>query len=253
MYTKPIRYSLFAGAFVLASLFALVAQTQAQPFGKGKFTFKKPAQFNNFNKFNNKPAQFNNFNKFNIKKPVQFNNVNKFNIKKPVPLNNLNKFNVKKPVPLNNLNKFNIKKPVPFKGIKKFPIKKPVFLGKGKLNVGVIKPFVSVVPPKHKMCRVQLIHPHHHVGCHIPQYGYAIIVPELNYMQAYLTPEGAVVQTHGRLGSILFQPGDFIYAIGGYSVANGDFGGAINAGIISGNRTVIVRDRNTGMLMMLYY
>ncbi|TWU25274.1 hypothetical protein Pla52o_15720 [Novipirellula galeiformis] len=68
------------------------------------------------------------------------------------------------------------------------------------------------------------------------------------------SPSGAIVQSHGRLGSILFEPGDVITSVGGIPVGYGQtVDGGINAGYLTGNRTVVVRDRNSGRVLTLYF
>lgn len=73
-------------------------------------------------------------------------------------------------------------------------------------------------------------------------------------MRYLMTPTGAVVQSHGRLGSILFEPGDVILSLGGFPMGYGStVDSAINAGYVSSNRQVSVRDRNSGQVLTLFY
>ena len=82
--------------------------------------------------------------------------------------------------------------------------------------------------------------------------------PQVSYatggMQYLMTPSGAVVQSYGRIGSILFEPGDVILAIGGFPLGYGaTVDSAINAGYVSQQRRVTVRDRNSGRVLNLFY
>ena len=62
------------------------------------------------------------------------------------------------------------------------------------------------------------------------------------------------MQSHGRIGSILFEPGDVILSIGGFPLGYGaTVDSAINAGYVSGQRRVTVRDRNSGRVLNLFY
>ncbi|TWT84770.1 hypothetical protein CA13_62500 [Planctomycetes bacterium CA13] len=73
----------------------------------------------------------------------------------------------------------------------------------------------------------------------------------MNYL---MTPSGAVVQTHGRLGTILFQPGDVIISLGGVPMGRGrSVDSGVNSGYITGNRSVVVRDRNSGRVLTVFF
>lgn len=75
-----------------------------------------------------------------------------------------------------------------------------------------------------------------------------------NHMQVLMTPGGAVVQSYGRLGSIVFEPGDVIINIGGLGIGNGtSVDNGVNAGYVNGNRSVVVRNRNNGRVIRVYY
>ena len=81
--------------------------------------------------------------------------------------------------------------------------------------------------------------------------GYSNLISGLRYTP---TGSGAVVHQHGRLGTILFEPGDIIMSIGGVQMGpNSNPDAGVNAGYLSGNRTVVVRDRNTGRVVTLRY
>lgn len=82
--------------------------------------------------------------------------------------------------------------------------------------------------------------------------------PQVSYatggMRYLPSPAGAIVQSHGRLGSILFEPGDVITSIGGIPVSYGQpLDNAINSSYLTSNRIVVVRDRNSGRVLTLYF
>jgi hypothetical protein len=73
-------------------------------------------------------------------------------------------------------------------------------------------------------------------------------------MRYFSSPSGAVVQSYGRLGTILFEPGDVIMAIGGFPATEStSLDQIINNGYLTSQRSVIVRDRNTGRVVNLFY
>jgi len=72
-------------------------------------------------------------------------------------------------------------------------------------------------------------------------------------MQYLPSPTGAIVQSHGRLGSLLFEPGDIILEIGGIAVSSVDVDDAINEGYLSSKRSVSLRDRSSGRVVRMFY
>ena len=73
-------------------------------------------------------------------------------------------------------------------------------------------------------------------------------------MRYHPTSSGAIVQSHGRLGAILFEPGDVIMSLGGVSTrGHVSIDSAIDRGYETGFQRVTVRDRNTGRVFTLRY
>ena len=116
--------------------------------------------------------------------------------------------------------------------------------------------YTGVVPPKQQEKTAAVIVTPGGGGSTVPTPGasgikYSSATGGMRYLQ---TPSGAVVQSHGRLGTILFEPGDVILSIGGVPISYGNsVDGGVNSGYLSNNRSVVVRDRNSGRVLTLYY
>jgi len=73
-------------------------------------------------------------------------------------------------------------------------------------------------------------------------------------MKYVMTPGGAAVQSPGRIGSVVFAPGDVILAMSGYPLSIGtSIDSAIDYGYLNGDRSLSVRDGETGQVSNMSY
>ena len=73
-------------------------------------------------------------------------------------------------------------------------------------------------------------------------------------MKYVMSPDGAVVQSAGRIGSLVFAPGDVILGVADVPLGPGaSLDKAIDYGYVSGTRSVTVRDVSSGQVTTLMF